>query len=131
MEEGTKKAVMVIIVVVCLTAAGVITYMTRSGGGSVLRPGTMIWVKCNNPDCAAEYEIDQKDYLDFIRENAIPGFATVPPMKCEQCGEDSVFRAVKCEECGKVFFPGTVEGSYQDKCPDCGYSKLESRRRGE
>jgi len=122
---------MIVLVVICLAAAGIITWKTRSGGGSVLKGDTLMWVKCNNPDCSAEYQITQKEYLDLIRENAIPGFATAPAMTCKKCGEKSAFAAIKCEKCGTVFIRGTVEGPFEDKCPKCGYSTIEETRKSK
>ncbi len=130
MEEGPKKVLMIVLVVVFLAAAGIITWKTRSGGGSALRGSTLIWVKCNNPDCGAEYQITQKEYLELIKGNAIPGIANIPAMTCQKCGEKSAFTAIKCEKCDTVFIRGTVEGPYEDKCPKCGYSKMEERRKG-
>lgn len=131
MEEGPKKALMIVLVLVFLAAAGIITWKTRSGGGSILKGSTMMWVKCNNPDCGTEYQITEKEYLDFIRENAIPGFASVPAMTCQKCSEKSAFAAIKCEKCGTVFIRGTVEGPFEDKCPKCGYSQIEERRKSK
>ncbi len=129
MEEGQKKVVMIVIVIACLAAAGIITYVTRSGEGGIRRfaAGEITQLKCNNPDCGHEFEMDQADYLEYLKEHAVPGMS-VPPIPCPQCGEDSCFRAIKCEKCGKVFFPNTVEARFEDKCPDCGYSELEERR---
>ena len=68
-----------------------------------------------------EYEV-QIAYKNGPRYAMMYG---VPPVKCEKCGEESVFAAIKCEKCDKIFFPGTVEGKYEDKCPECGYSPTE------
>jgi ribosomal protein L40E len=88
----------------------------------------MILVKCNNPNCNAEYEIDNKDYLEFMRKNANPMAMESPAMKCEKCGENSVFKAVKCEKCGNVFFWGNPT-DFADRCPKCGYSGMEDARK--
>lgn len=131
MEEGPKKALMIVLVVVCLAAAGVITWKTRSGSSSAINGNALMWVKCNNPNCGAEYQITQKEYLDFIRKNAVPGFATIPAMTCKKCGEKSAFAAIKCPKCGTVFIRGTVKGPFEDKCPKCGYSQMEERRKSK
>lgn len=127
MEKGTKKVVAIVTVVVCLFAAGLITILTRSSGGGGSSGNNKMWVKCNNPQCSHEYEMDREEYAQIAYKNG-PRYAMmygVPPIKCEKCGEESVFAATKCEKCGKVFFPGTVEGKYEDKCPACGYSPTE------
>jgi phage FluMu protein Com len=68
-----------------------------------------------------------KEYSDLVYKNdprAVMMYGA-QPLKCPKCGENSVFAAIKCEKCGKVFFPGTVEGQFDDKCTGCGYSKKE------
>jgi len=130
MEESKKKPVMVGIVVGCLVLAGVITLITRSGGsGSTSQfKGQPMWVKCNNPDCGAEYEMDTKEYFDYVREHTRG--PSIPPLPCKQCGEESVFRAVKCEKCGHIFIYGASgAGDFGDRCPECGYSKTEEMRK--
>jgi len=127
MEDSAKKAVLIAIIVVCIATAGVITYINMGGGGGGAGKSVMMWVKCNNPKCGHEYQMSQKEYGDLIYKNdprAVMMYGA-QPMKCPKCGEDSVFAAVKCEKCGKVFFPGAVEGQFDDKCPGCGYSKKE------
>jgi predicted nucleic acid-binding Zn-ribbon protein len=32
----------------------------------------------------------------------------------------------KGEKCGAVFVEGTVSDDFADKCPECGYSKIEA-----
>ncbi|MBN2456345.1 MAG: hypothetical protein JXB29_07420 [Sedimentisphaerales bacterium] len=126
MEEGQKKVFKIIIVVVCLVAAGTIYKMT-SGGSSGLGhfKGQLMWVKCNNPDCGDEYQMDKKDYFEQKQKNWDPRAPlSDPAIKCTKCGEMSVYRAEKCPKCGTVFFYGFGEG-FPDKCPECGYSAME------
>ena len=132
MEESRKKPIMIGAIVVCVAVAGAITYMNRSKSSDTfdnMKRGEMIWVKCRNPDCEAEYQIDEKDYFTYLREN--PVGLTTPPLFCEKCGEESVFKAVKCEKCGLVFEPGAVPKDFPDRCPNpqCGYSKTEEIRK--
>lgn len=130
--EGTKKnVIMTIIIVVCLVSAGVITY---KGCGSETGhipgfEGETVWVKCNNPDCGAAYEIGKRDYFVEITKRD-DGVSTVQPaLTCKECKEDSVYRAVKCGKCGLIFFYGAAgRGEYSDACPDCGYSKIGEDR---
>jgi ribosomal protein L40E len=91
-----------------------------------LAPKT-VWVKCNNPNCGAEYQIDGKDYFEHIRPYE-GGSIMPPPLICEKCGEQSVFRAMQCKKCGKIFFMEAVSEDYPDKCPECGYSRIEELR---
>jgi phage FluMu protein Com len=128
MEDGTKKIVLIVVIVICFAAAGAITFMTR-GGSSANAPAVQakLWVKCNNPKCDWENQMERAEYNKTALKNG-PDYAVrfgVFPIKCPKCGEESVFEAIKCEKCGKVFFPGSVEGKFNDKCPGCGYSKEE------
>jgi uncharacterized OB-fold protein len=130
MEEGTKKPIMVAIIVVCLGLAALIFYKTRSGtgGGIDSIPGTdMVWVMCNNPDCKTTYQTNKREYFKFIEANQRGGVE--PAMTCEKCGKETVYRAVKCEKCGHVFYRGTVPNDYFDRCPECGFSFTEQKRK--
>jgi len=129
-KEGNKKLIKIAIIIVCLGLAGVIVCMSRpgrSGLGSVPR-GQVIWVKCNNPDCGTEYEIDEKDYWEFVEKQRDPMSLSMPALICKDCGKRSVFRAVKCLKCGLVFFHGTNRTSFADTCPECGFSKMKEQR---
>jgi predicted RNA-binding Zn-ribbon protein involved in translation (DUF1610 family) len=130
MEEGKKKIIKIVVVVACLVAAGIITYATRSGSSSSgidsIERGEMIWLKCRNPKCENEWQLDKKDYLVYLKEHATPGMMTAPPVVCPKCSEESAYRAEKCEKCGLVFERGTVPNDFADRCPKCGYSKAES-----
>lgn len=130
MKEGKKKQIMIGSIVVCLGLASAIAYMSRprrSGLDSVPR-GQMIWVKCRNPDCGAEYQIDNKDYWEYIEEHRNPMSLSVPSLICRDCEKKSVFRAVKCEKCGLLFFHGTVRGGFADTCPKCNFSRMKEQR---
>jgi ribosomal protein L40E len=131
MEEGKKKIIKIVVVVACLVAAGIITYATRSGSSSSsgidsIERGEMIWLKCRNPKCENEWQLDKKDYLVYLKEHTTPGMMTAPPVVCPKCSEESGYRAEKCEKCGLVFERGTVPHDFADRCPKCGYSKAES-----
>jgi len=93
--------------------------------------GEMIWAKCNNPACKALYQTSKKAYFKYVEEHANPMDPTVPPMVCEKCGEQSVFRAEKCmnPDCGIVFFRGIVPNDFPDRCPECKRSQTEENRR--
>lgn len=129
MDNSKKKPVMIGAIVACLVVAVVVTYMnsgTSSDIGSMKR-GQLTWVKCNNPDCKAEYQMDKKDYFEYLQENAT-GMST-PALVCKECGEESVYQAVKCEKCGLIFTSGSVPNDFSDRCPECKYSKIEDSRK--
>ena len=133
MEEGKKKLVMIVFVVACLALAGIITHRARSGGaggGVKLKRGEkMIWLKCRNPDCGASFQMDEKNYFDYLKEHRVPGALALPGVVCEQCGEESTYRALKCGKCDLVFERGAVPNDFQDRCPECGFSKTEDLRK--
>ena len=130
------KPVMIGAVATALVAAGVIFYINSSGGGGGVGDtaqfkGELIWVKCANPDCGAEYQMDKKEYYDYMQAHAnemamARGGSAIP---CKECEEKSLLRAVKCESCGNVFFRGEAERDFADRCPGCGYSATEERRK--
>lgn len=127
MEDSKKKRIMIGVVVVCFVAAGVIWYATRpadTGIGSIKR-GTMFWVKCNEPKCGAEYQIDSKDYYEYVQKHQ-KGMGP-PPLICKECGKKKAYRAEKCEKDGTVFFYSSIPGDFPDRCPKCGYSKTEEQ----
>ena len=133
MEDSKKKKTMIIIVVACIALAGVITFMTQSGRDSGLKAleGQIQWVKCANPDCSAAYEMDKKEFHEYLRDHINPAnpMAT-PPLPCKECGKESIYKAVKCEKCGDIFFDGTVGANdYSDRCPKCGHSNNEELRK--
>lgn len=103
-----------------------------SGGGiEGISPEEMIWAKCNNPACKAEYQTSKKGYFKYVEEHANPMAPSAPPMVCEKCGEQSVFRAEKCmnPDCGIVFFRGSVPNDFPDRCPKCKQSATEESRK--
>lgn len=133
MEEGKKKMIMIVIIVACFAAAGIITYVTRSGsiGGieTIRRGAAMVWLKCRNPDCEHEWQMDRRDYLEYLREQQPPTPITAPAIICPKCSEESGYRAEKCENCGLIFERGSVPRDFPDRCPKCGHSKTERIRK--
>jgi predicted RNA-binding Zn-ribbon protein involved in translation (DUF1610 family) len=143
MEESKRKPIMIAVIVVCLILAGAITYITNTGepgGIESMKRGTMIWLKCNNPDCKTEYQMDRKDYFVYLKEhppNSADFIATLTdpnampstPLVCKECGEEAAYRAEKCEKCALIFIRGTIRNDFADRCPECGHSKTESMRK--
>jgi len=133
MEESKKKPIMIGVIVVCLAAACVITWIWSSGsptGIDAIDPKKMTWVKCRNPACEAEYQMPLKEYARQVEENMdySSGVLAVPALVCKKCGEKSIFEAAKCPKCGLVFEKGWKRGDYEDRCPVCGYSQIEKDR---
>jgi len=87
------------------------------------------WVKCRNPACGHAWEMNLKEYFEFVEKNADPRSILPPPLTCPKCGESSGYRAVKCAKCGLVFEIGSVRADFADRCPKCRYSKTEQDRK--
>jgi DNA-directed RNA polymerase subunit RPC12/RpoP len=133
MEDSKKKPIMIAVIVLCLGVAGAITYMRHSGSGGGINDipeGKMMWVKCNNPQCNAEYEISEKEYYKEIQARMNPAtMMSTPALICEKCGKPSVYKAYKCPYCGNVFFANSVPNDFEDRCPKCNKSKTEETRK--
>ncbi|OHB75284.1 MAG: hypothetical protein A2Z25_12735 [Planctomycetes bacterium RBG_16_55_9] len=136
MEDSKKKPIMIAVIVVCLGVAVAVTYLGTGGGGGTIEdiPDDMTtWVKCNNPQCKAEYQMSEKAYYKDVQER-MSGTAmmTTPALVCEKCGEASVYRAEKCAnpDCGLVFIQGSAgQNDFPDRCPKCGKSETEEIRK--
>jgi ribosomal protein L40E len=131
MEEHLKKRIMLGVIGGCLLLAGLISLMTRPRrmGIPAKFAKEFKWVKCRDPNCAEGYQITKKDYYVHIEKNTELWAMESPGLICKKCGEKSVYEAVKCEKCGSVFeVYSSVPRSFRDKCPKCGYSKIEKDR---
>ncbi len=128
-----KNTVYVTVIALSLILAVVIFLVTRSGnsgGIGSIQSGDVRLVKCNNPACQATYQMSSKDYILQLREKVKNNpMAQNPPLVCKECGQESLYRAVKCEKCGEVFFYRSVPGDFSDRCPECKFSKMEDERK--
>jgi len=128
-----KNAAYTLVIVVSAIAAVLIFLITRpasTGGIETIAEGEQIWVKCTQ--CGATYQMGKKDYFEQLQEKvtASPRMTLVTPkLTCRECGQDGILRAVKCENCGEVFFRNSVPADFADRCPKCGYSKTEAKRK--
>ena len=135
MEDSKKKPVLIGVIVVCIVVAGLIILVRRggaSGGIDSIPDDKVLWVKCSNPNCKAEYKMSKKQYHIDVQERTNPMAQTVPLLTCEKCGKDSLFEAVKCANpsCGVVFIKGIAgRDDRPDRCPDCGQSETEEIRK--
>lgn len=132
MEDSKKKPIMIAVIIVCLGVAGAVTFMRSGGGGGSINDipdDKMVWVKCNNPQCKAEYEMGEKTYYKTVQERTDPRSLATPALICEKCGKASVYKAFKCPYCGVVFFAGSVPNDFADRCPECKKSETEEIRK--
>ncbi|UCF00216.1 MAG: hypothetical protein JSV82_03865 [Planctomycetota bacterium] len=131
--EDKRKPIMIAIIVVCFVLAIAITIMTRTSEEEeildAIDPTEMTWVKCRNPNCEALYEISIKEHAIFARENRDPETGIVPGMVCKECGDETVYGTEKCDKCGAAFERGSVPEDFTDRCPECGYSAEEEKRK--
>ena len=130
MDKESKKKLAVI--VFCFSLAIILFYFFVIKGGSssdsFKEPGVYYMI-CNSPKCAETFELTAEEYR-AIDDNAPAGVGMMslnPPsaLICSACKQQSLFRAIKCEECGVFFLPNFMTDDYSDRCPDCGYSKME------
>jgi ribosomal protein L40E len=126
------KIVAVIFCIVSIVIAVIVGWSflgNESQGLDKLEAGQDIWVKCANPKCGTEYQMELKEYLKEAQGEYENSMFTRPAL-CKECGKRSLLRAEKCQECGKIFIRGSVENDLPDRCPHCGYSEMEDRRKG-
>jgi len=146
MTSDKKKVAMLVIIVVCFALAGGITIYrdfkkkSVASGIETINPKEMIWVKCDNAECEAEYQTGKRDYFEYLEAHrptaeqfvammTDPNIKTATPLLCKECGQKSVYRAEKCDKCGLVFFRGTIRHDFADRCPGCGHSTTEEKRK--
>jgi DNA-directed RNA polymerase subunit RPC12/RpoP len=86
---------------------------------------------CRNPDCRNTWQMNLKEYYEMVEQFRIenPGLMENPAADCPKCSEPAGYQAVKCEKCGLIFENNTVPRTFEDRCPDCGHSAIEERRK--
>ena len=132
MEEDKKKIVMIVVVVVCLVLAGALAIKNFGGGGATSTtttgPQPML---CVNPDCGHIFEMSTEERRQTMRdqERMMMRRGGPPAFTCPQCGEESVYQANKCSKCSTVFIRDYTSDDLPDRCPECGYSAIEERRK--
>ena len=132
MEESKKKPVMIGVIIGCLVLAGVITYLTqrdKTDGPESLERGVMYWLKCTAEGCGHEWQMDRRDYFEYLEEHQDLNTMAAAGVECPKCGGETGYRAEKCEKCEHTFMRGTVPHDFADRCPECGYSKTEEERK--
>jgi hypothetical protein len=131
----SKNAVYAVIIVVCLLVAGFMAYRYVFSGGSggldSIPEDQMVWVKCNNPACKAEYQMGKRKFFEEVEKRFNPLGQTRTAITCEKCGQESCYEAIKCSnpECGIIFFKGIVSNDIEDRCPQCKHSAIEDSRK--
>ena len=126
MEEDKKKNIMIAIIAGCILLAVIITFVTKEETGSQVDTGEQFL--CLNKDCGAEFTMSRSAFADkmrsIMRENPMTTREAVR-VECPECGLNTAGIALKCPSCEHVFVPKAVLGGGGDKCPKCGYSRME------
>jgi hypothetical protein len=91
-------------------------------------PCDVLWVKCRDPNCAAQYLVSLAEYYTYLNDHADATSLVPPPLVCVHCGLNSIYRAFKCAKCDVVSFRRSVPDDFADRCPNCGYSQIEVDR---
>jgi len=133
MDEDKKKIVMVVIVVACLGLAGAIVIKNFGGGSSstsTAAQGPQVML-CVNPDCGHIFELTRDEMRLQMREKGrmMMGRGGPPVFTCPQCGEESAYQAIRCPKCSTVFIADYGTDDFADRCPECGYSAIEEKRK--
>ena len=129
MDEEKKKKVMIGVIVVCLLVAGVI-FLTTGGSGNSYRPGKKgpVTMLCTN--CEHIYTMTRDDLVEEVTSKGLLGPQPMTPkLTCPECSEDAAIMAFQCKECETAFPRGTSLQDYSDRCPECGYSEMEEKRK--
>ena len=125
MQESKKKLIRVVTIVVCLGTAAIITYFNVR-----IKPPQVqgdVWLLCRN--CRASWQMSKDDYFKYSKEHQDPNSMLAPGVVCSGCGKDSAYRAEKCGKCGLIFERSSVAHDFADRCPKCGHSSLEAKRK--
>lgn len=130
MDVSKKKAFMLSIIAASLILAGFVTYSTMNKSSRHLNKlkGQTVWLKCQNPECNHSFEMDMKEYYDYLQNNRSSNVARATALPCPKCSKRSSYEAVKCEHCGNVFLVNRTKRDHFDRCPKCGFSKEEKQR---
>jgi len=131
---GMSKPLMIIMVVACLVLAVVVFFLfgNEEQSGYSQFEGVSILVKCSNPECNAEYQMDKKEFREAVSAEKQKNLLYIgdPPIRCKECGQMSLLEAIKCPKCETVFFKGQLgPGHFKDECPNCGYSETKEQRK--
>ncbi len=99
-------------------------------GVGLVSEDEQVWVKCTK--CGQSYQMGLRQFFMELEAKSKANSSSIPvllPLKCTKCGQDGIRRAYKCSQCGEVFSMGSVRGDFQDRCPKCGYSATETKRK--
>ena len=124
MDEEKKKTIMLALVVVCLVLAAAIFVFTRPKKPNT-GPVPMICEECDN-----EYSLGREEFKEQLMATGLVSPMRIDPIPlvCPACNEEAAYAAKTCPEC-KINFLENLdsEDGFRDRCPECGFSKVEAR----
>lgn len=130
-----KNTIYAVVIAICVLGAVLVFMHRRSAGdGSInsMSDTKMMWVKCAK--CSQGYEMSEKQYFQDVADKAKANPSPMPitmPLTCEKCGKDGVRKAFKCAKCSEVFFANSVPADFEDRCPKCKSSAIETARNAQ
>ena len=118
------------LVVVLLISTALVVYFTKGrgkGDDAVFKEEQAML--CVNPQCKGVFtltlgEIHQETAkIDAMQSLGPPAFT------CQHCNQKTAYMAEKCPFCETVFFPNSQAHDFHDRCPKCGKSETEEKRK--
>ena len=120
MEIKTKQVLLSVIAAAAFIIAGIVLYYSLRTDSEI---SGKLWVKCLDTSCMAEYEMDQASFFKELGKND----TLVQSVKCQKCGKQTAFPAMKCPKCGILFHERSdASWDYADRCPKCKFSQMET-----
>ncbi len=120
-----KLKIVIVVVCVVLVVVFIAFRQPANGGGLDSLKGQSVHTKC--VQCGDAAKTDAREYFAKVADKTTSQNAQ-PLLTCDKCGKDGVTEAMECEKCSNIFIPKDKFGDYNDKCPQCGFSKRESLR---
>ena len=133
MDLGLKQKLGIGFAIVAISVAIVVGYSSlkpEAAGPTSIKKGLKAWVKCGNPDCGNEYQMEKREYWEKVVAVRGPLSTEEVFLECPKCSQKTVFLAEKCPKCGLVFKPNPGIDDYPDRCPGCKYSEMETSGNG-
>jgi predicted RNA-binding Zn-ribbon protein involved in translation (DUF1610 family) len=114
-----SKPIQIVIIVICLAAAGYLIFNTTTKE-SVETPAKLYHFQCANESCKAEWDWTAGQPLANGSDD---------PETCPTCNTEYAVQCAKCDACGGLH-PVIGHGGSQRECPHCGASMLKDKAGG-
>jgi hypothetical protein len=126
MIEDGKKFLLIGFVSIALLIAGTVFYRTISGNSKTkVNAAASVALKCT--ECGG-FEVTLDEFNDILSKGS-GGMGFGPKIvDCPKCGKHTCYVAQKCQKCQNIFVSGEANDErFPDRCPKCGFSKVEDR----